>query len=52
MAFLVAPAIGIFILVVHPQTLLNWRLYFAGAAVAVIGLSIHLFLPLRAGLHR
>lgn len=50
MAFLVAPAIGIFILVVHPQTLLNWRLYLAGAAVAVVGLSIHLFLPLRAGL--
>ena len=50
MAFLVAPAIGIFILVVHPQALWNWRLYLAGAAVAVVGLSIHLFLPLRAGL--
>ena len=51
MAFLVAPAIGIFILVVHPQTLLNWRLYLVGAAVAVVGLSVHLFLPLRSGLH-
>ena len=50
MAFLAAPAIGVFILVVHPRTLLNWRLYLAGAAVAVLGLTIHLFLPLRAGL--
>ena len=51
MAFLAAPAIGIFILLVHPQTLLNWRLYIAGAIAAVLGLSIHLFLPIRAGLH-
>jgi len=50
MAFLAAPAIGVFILVVHPKTLLNWRLYLAGAAAAVLGLSIHLFLPIRAEL--
>jgi hypothetical protein len=50
MAFLAAPAIGLFILLVHPQALLNWRLYLAGAAAAILGLSIHLFLPLRAGL--
>ena len=50
MAFLAAPAIGIFVLLVHPQTLLNWRLYVAGLAAAVVGLSIHLFLPIRAGL--
>jgi hypothetical protein len=50
MAFLAAPAIGLFILWVHPQTLLNWRLYVAGLAAAVLGLSIHLFLPIRAGL--
>jgi len=50
MAFLAAPAIGIFILMVHPRTLLNWRLYLWGAAAAVVGLSIHLFLPIRSGL--
>jgi hypothetical protein len=50
MAFLAAPAIGIFVLLVHPRTLLNWRLYVAGFAAAVVGLSIHLFLPIRAGL--
>ncbi|GMV04977.1 MAG: membrane protein [Gemmatimonadota bacterium] len=50
MAFLAAPAIGLFILMVHPKTLLNWRLYIAGGAAALLGISIHLFLPLRAGL--
>ncbi|MDX1645770.1 MAG: DUF2723 domain-containing protein [Longimicrobiales bacterium] len=50
MAFLAAPAIGLFILWVHPGTLLNWRLYAWGAVAAVVGLSIHLFLPIRAGL--
>jgi hypothetical protein len=50
MAFLAAPAIGIFILLVHPRTLLNWRLYGAAVVVGLLGLTIHLFLPLRAGL--
>lgn len=50
MAFLAAPAIGLFILYVHPKSLLNWRLYAAGAAAGVLGLTIHLFLPIRAGL--
>jgi len=50
MAFLAAPAIGVFILVVHPKTLLNWRIYPAAIVAAVLGLSIHLFLPIRAGL--
>jgi len=50
MAFLSAPAIGIFVLLVHPRALLNWRLYVAGLAAAIVGLSIHLFLPIRAGL--
>ncbi len=50
MAFLAAPAIAVFVLAVHPRTLLNWRLYVAGLAAAVAGLSIHLFLPIRAGL--
>jgi hypothetical protein len=50
MAFLAAPAIGLFILYVRPQTLLNWRLYSAALAAAILGISIHLILPLRAGL--
>jgi hypothetical protein len=51
MAFLAAPAIGVFILVVHPKTLLNWKIYPAAIVAAVLGLSIHLFLPIRAGLN-
>ncbi|MEJ2504320.1 MAG: DUF2723 domain-containing protein, partial [Gemmatimonadota bacterium] len=50
MAFLAAPAIVVFILLVESKTLVNWKLYAFGAAVALLGLSIHLFLPLRAGL--
>lgn len=50
MAFLAAPAIGLFVLYVRPQTLLNWKLYAAGLGAAILGLTIHLFLPLRAGL--
>jgi hypothetical protein len=50
MAFLAAPAIGLFVLMVHPKTLLNWKLYAGGLVAGVAGLSIHLFLPIRAGL--
>jgi hypothetical protein len=50
MSFLAAPALIVFILLVEPRTLGNWKLYVFGAAVAVLGLSIHLFLPLRASL--
>jgi hypothetical protein len=50
MAFLAAPALGLFVLMVHPSTLANWRLYPMAILVVLLGLSIHLFLPLRAGL--
>ena len=50
MAFLAAPAIVIFVLVVHPRALLNWKLYVAGVAAALLGLTIHLVLPIRAAL--
>jgi hypothetical protein len=61
MAFLAAPALVVFILLVHPQTLLSrkdrgwrryvhWRLYLASVVALFLGLSIHLFLPLRAAL--
>jgi hypothetical protein len=50
MAFLAAPALLAFILAVEPRTLLNWKLYAAGVPVVLLGLSIHLYLPIRAGL--
>jgi hypothetical protein len=50
MAFLAAPALGLFVLWVSPRVLLNWRLYAVGAFVVFLGLSIHLYLPLRAAL--
>ena len=50
MAFLAAPAMLVFVLLVKPSTLLNWRLYVAGVIAGVLGLSVYLFLPLRAGL--
>jgi hypothetical protein len=51
MAFLAAPALFVFILMVKPQVLLNWRLYVWAIVFAVIGLSVNLFLPIRAGLN-
>ncbi len=50
MAGLAAPAMLVFVLVVHPRSLMNWRLYPAAAIAVVLGLTVHLFLPLRAGL--
>lgn len=50
MAFLAAPALIVFVLMTHPKTLVNWRLYVAGAVAMALGLSIYLFLPLRAAL--
>ena len=50
MAFLAAPALGLFILWVSPRVLLNWRLYAVGAVAVFLGLSVHLYLPVRAAL--
>ncbi|HUF11686.1 MAG TPA: DUF2723 domain-containing protein [Longimicrobiales bacterium] len=50
MAFLVAPALVLFILMSEPRTFANWRLYVGAIAITILGLSIHLYLPLRAGL--
>jgi len=50
MAFLAAPALLVFIAIVRPSTFLQPRLYAAGAAALVLGLSIHLFLPVRSEL--
>ena len=50
MAFLAAPALAIFILLVRPSTLLNHRVYLFGIPAVVLGLSIHLFLPIRSEL--
>lgn len=50
MAFLAAPALVVFMLMVAPRTLANWKLYAAGVVVVLLGLSIHMYLPLRAAL--
>jgi hypothetical protein len=51
MAFLAAPALLVFIVIIAPRTLANWKLYAGVLVVAILGLSVHLFLPLRAALH-
>ena len=50
MAFLAAPALLIFVLLVHPKSFANWKLYPTALVAVVLGLSVHLFLPIRAGL--
>ncbi|MGQ0813184.1 MAG: glycosyltransferase family 117 protein [Gemmatimonadota bacterium] len=50
MAFLAFPALLVFILVTAPRTLLNWKLYAFSVIAVVVGLSVHMFLPLRANL--
>ncbi len=50
MAFLAAPAIAVFIFRIRPQVLLNWKLIPPMVVAVLVGLSIHLFLPLRANL--
>lgn len=50
MAFLAAPALGVFVLLLSPRSLLNWRLYVVSTVAVFLGLSIHMFLPLRAAL--
>ncbi|HEX8695734.1 MAG TPA: DUF2723 domain-containing protein [Longimicrobium sp.] len=51
MAFLAAPAVLIFIVLVRPRSLANWRLYAFAFVFGFLGLSVHLFLSIRAGLH-
>jgi hypothetical protein len=48
MAFLVAPAMFLFVIWVHPRVLTRWRLYAFAALAWVLGLSAQLFLPIRA----
>ena len=50
MAFLAAPAILLFVLLTHAAALKNWRLYVFALAAVAVGLSAHLYLPIRAGL--
>ncbi|HEX5726701.1 MAG TPA: DUF2723 domain-containing protein [Longimicrobiaceae bacterium] len=51
MAFLAAPALLVFILLVRPRSLANWRLYAFGALFALGALTVNLYLPIRSGLH-
>ena len=50
MALLVLPSLFLFILSVRARTLLNPRLYATSLVAVLLGLSIHLFLPIRSGL--
>ncbi len=51
MAFLAAPAILVLVMMVKPSVLASWRLYLWGAILGFVGLSVHLFLPIRSGLN-
>src|SRR5690606_10861201 len=50
MAFLAAPALLVLILMVKPRVFLNWKLYGWSVVFGIIGLSVHLFLPIRSEL--
>lgn len=51
MAFLAAPALLVLLLMVKPKALANWRLYAWAVVFGFVGLSVYLFLPIRAGLN-
>jgi hypothetical protein len=48
MAFLVAAAMVLFVIRVHPRVLIRWQLYAFAALAWILGLSAQLFLPIRA----
>jgi hypothetical protein len=50
MAFLAAPALLVLLLMVKPTVFLNWKLYGWSVVFGILGLSVHLFLPIRAEL--
>jgi len=50
MAALAVPAMAVFVLMVNGRALLNWKLYPSVLVAGLLGLSIHLFLPIRAEL--
>jgi hypothetical protein len=50
MAFLAAPALFVFLVMVKPRVLTSWRTYVFAAAFGLLGLSVNLFLPLRSAM--
>ncbi|MDB4950260.1 MAG: hypothetical protein JWM27_2909 [Gemmatimonadetes bacterium] len=48
MAFLAAPALVLFLVLVKPRLFLNWKVYVYAAVFGLVGLSVHMFLPLRS----
>ena len=50
MAFLAAPALAVFFAMVKPRVLANWRIYAFAVLFGFLGLSVHLFLPIRSNL--
>jgi hypothetical protein len=50
MAFLAAPALAGLLLMVKPQVFANCRIYAFAALFGLLGLSAHLYLPIRSNL--
>jgi hypothetical protein len=48
MAFLAAPALVLFLVLVKPRLFLNWKVYVYGALFGLLGLTVHLYLPIRS----
>ena len=48
MAFLAAPALFVFLVLVKWRALANWRLYPMAVIVGALGLAVQLYLPIRA----
>lgn len=51
MGVLAAPAFVVYVLFTDPGAVLRWRLWVASALVVGVGLSVSLFLPIRAGFY-
>jgi hypothetical protein len=49
MAFLAAPALVVFLVLVKPRLFLNWKVYVYGVLFGLLGLTVHLYLPIRSG---
>lgn len=51
MAFLAAPALFVFLVLVKWRSLTNWRLYPLALVVGMLGLAVQLYLPIRANMN-
>ncbi len=51
MGLLAVPAVLTYVVWSEPRVFLRWKMWLAGLAVAVVGVSVWVFLPIRAGLY-